>query len=180
MASRPQLFTLVPHPSTPAGAVRRLTVSALREPPDALRLDYRLTGDLERIAVPAPRVSVRADELWRHTCFEAFIARAAGAGYHELNFSPSGEWASYRFGGYRARAAAEPEDAAPELRISQTSGELSVRAVIRPPELRGADLQRLALAAVIEDRDGNLSYWALQHPPGKPDFHHPHGFVLEI
>jgi hypothetical protein len=27
---------------------------------------------------------------------------------------------------------------------------------------------------------GALSYWALRHPPGKPDFHHPAGFALEL
>src|SRR2546422_3089437 len=32
----------------------------------------------------------------------------------------------------------------------------------------------LALAAVVGDENGALSYWALKHPPGKPDFHHPH------
>src|SRR3546814_3736372 len=32
---------------------------------------------------------------------------------------------------------------------------------------------KLALSAVIEELDGTKSYWALAHPPGKPDFHHP-------
>jgi len=39
---------------------------------------------------------------------------------------------------------------------------------------------RLALAAVIEEKDGRLGYWALRHPPGKPDFHHPEGYTLEL
>ena len=38
----------------------------------------------------------------------------------------------------------------------------------------------IALAAVIEDENGRLSYWGLRHPPGKPDFHHPNGFALEV
>jgi hypothetical protein len=33
---------------------------------------------------------------------------------------------------------------------------------------------------VVEEKDGLLSYWALNHPPGKPDFHHPDAFVLEL
>ena len=37
---------------------------------------------------------------------------------------------------------------------------------------------RLALSPVIED--GALSYWALRHPPGRPDFHHQDAFTLEI
>jgi hypothetical protein len=39
---------------------------------------------------------------------------------------------------------------------------------------------RLGLSAVIEDDNGSLSYWALKHPSGKPDFHHPDAFALEI
>jgi hypothetical protein len=39
---------------------------------------------------------------------------------------------------------------------------------------------RFGLSVVIEERDGRCSYWALKHPPGKPDFHHPGGFLLEI
>jgi hypothetical protein len=39
---------------------------------------------------------------------------------------------------------------------------------------------RLALAAVIEERRGRLSYWGLAHPPGKPDFHHPENFLVRL
>ena len=39
---------------------------------------------------------------------------------------------------------------------------------------------RLGLAAVIEETSGRKSYWALAHPPGKPDFHHSDCFALEF
>ena len=38
----------------------------------------------------------------------------------------------------------------------------------------------LALAAVIEDEAGALSYWALRHAAGVPDFHHPDAYALEL
>lgn len=28
--------------------------------------------------------------------------------------------------------------------------------------------------------DGGRAYWALHHPPGQPDFHHPPGFALRL
>ena len=46
--------------------------------------------------------------------------------------------------------------------------------------LRDAPVLQLALAAVIEDHRGRLSYWALEHPVGKPDFHHPDGYTIEL
>ena len=42
------------------------------------------------------------------------------------------------------------------------------------------DALRLALSAVLEADDGTLSYWALHHPPGSPDFHHANCFVLRL
>jgi hypothetical protein len=39
---------------------------------------------------------------------------------------------------------------------------------------------RLALSAVIEDTAGRMSYWALVHPSGKPDFHHADSFAYEF
>jgi hypothetical protein len=36
------------------------------------------------------------------------------------------------------------------------------------------------LSAIIEEADGTRSYWALAHPPGEPDFHHPDCFALEL
>jgi hypothetical protein len=39
---------------------------------------------------------------------------------------------------------------------------------------------RLGLSAVIEEERGMLSYWALKHPTGRPDFHHPDAFALEL
>jgi len=40
--------------------------------------------------------------------------------------------------------------------------------------------EKLGLSAVIEEIDGTKSYWALAHPPGKPDFHHPDCFALTL
>jgi hypothetical protein len=39
---------------------------------------------------------------------------------------------------------------------------------------------RLGLSAVIEGAAGELSYWALAHPPGRPDFHRADCFALEL
>ena len=39
---------------------------------------------------------------------------------------------------------------------------------------------RLGLSAIVEDAAGTLSYWALRHPPGKPDFHHTDAFALQM
>src|SRR5215831_18468784 len=90
---------LSPHPASPRGPVRELGVSVGRDG-GLLVLTYSLTGDLDAVLLPPPAPPERTDELWRHTCFEAFLARA-GAGYLEFNLSPSGQWAAYEFERYR-------------------------------------------------------------------------------
>ena len=36
------------------------------------------------------------------------------------------------------------------------------------------------LTVIIEEDNGGMSYWALKHAPGKPDFHHRDAFALEL
>ncbi len=43
----------------------------------------------------------------------------------------------------------------------------------------GFEAYREGMAAVLEDAKG-VSYWGLAHAPGKPDFHHPDSFALDL
>jgi hypothetical protein len=138
---------------------------------------------MARLRVPQASAGRRADGLWRHTCFEAFIATAGTAAYYEFNFSPALDWAAYRFNDYRAGMNAAALDHAPGLQVRRGSASLELAATLHLAGLvpaGDAPALRVALAAVIEEIDGRLTYWALWHPPGKPDFHHPAGFTLEL
>jgi hypothetical protein len=177
--------TLNCHPETPTDAVRGIAARVSRTPGAELAVSYILDGDLDRLRVPAPRAPRSVSRLWEHTCCEIFIARKGLPAYYEFNLSPSGEWMAYAFDGYRSRRAGElhTEGLAPEVAVRGTASLLELDAVIRldrlPTVHSNAPLS-LALSAVIEDSDGALSYWALRHPPGKPDFHHPAAFALHL
>lgn len=184
MPSSPvQTVTLTPHPETPSRAVRSVEARISRTP-GILALAYTLKGDLERMRLPAPGPRCIADKLWQHTCFEMFIARKGAPGYHEFNLAPSGEWAVYVFERYRKRAALDnAKELDPQIGVRRMPKKLEIDSLVHldrlsPAHARGA--LSLALAAVIEHQDGSLSYWALGHPPGKPDFHHPDSFALEL
>jgi hypothetical protein len=149
---------------------------------DRLSLAYRLTGAVAAVRWPPPAPAGRADELWRHTCFEAFVASAEGEAYCEVNLSPSGQWATYQFTRYRtgmepASAAATPY--APRL-VGETELRLETEVDLRGlAELAGKPW-RLGLTAVIEAADGRVTYWSVAHPAGKPDFHHRDCLALEL
>lgn len=138
-------------------------------------LRYSIEGELGRIRVPEPRAPAFADELWRHTCCEAFARRPGRAAYEEFNFSPSGEWAAYAFSGYRAGGVRL--DAPIEIQLERGDAGLIVQAVVG---LNSDQALELALSAVIEEDHGALSYWALNHPSARPDFHHPDAFALSL
>jgi hypothetical protein len=180
---RTQPTVLTAHPSTPDNPVHSLGVQLRGEEPGILVFQYSLHADMSRVRVPPSGAGARADALWKHTCFEAFVAPADGPGYYEINFSPSLDWAIYRFSAYREGMAPAEIGRAPEISVRRGDDGLELKSAVRLGHL--ADLRdvrplRIALAAVIEDKNGRLSYWGLWHPPGKPDFHHPKGFTLEV
>ena len=102
-----------------------------------------------------------------------------GPGYREFNFSPSGEWAVYAFRSYRVGGELDVE-LAPGIVVRRTMNRLELDAEICQDILPPGRPLRLGLSAVMEDADGELSYWALRHPPGKPDFHHTDAFALQL
>ena len=138
-----------------------------------LWLRFVVEGEVDRIMWPVEADQGRADDLWRHTCFEAFVT--TDDGYVEYNLSPSGRWASYRFDGPRAGMRRADEVATVEG-LDGASDMVALEARIELPH--GA--LRLGLSAVIESVDGEMSYWALAHPSTRPDFHHPDSFILDL
>jgi hypothetical protein len=173
---------LTAHPSAPNDDVRGLAVQLRAEEPDILVFQYSLVADMSRVRVPLSGASGRADTLWKHTCFEAFVTARDAPGYHEFNFSPSRDWAVYRFSAYREGMSPAEIGRAPEISVRRRDDGLELESVVRIGHLADLDVRhlRVALAAIIEDDHGKLSYWGLRHPPGKPDFHHPIGFALEL
>jgi hypothetical protein len=172
---------LIPHPGA-GGPPVRLKARAERQGSGRLQLQFRLEGDLDRLRIPPPTEPARADGLWRATCFEAFLAPVGGEGYVELNLAPDGRWAAYRFDGYRAGMRNAERIAPPTISVGHGADLFTLAATVdlgEEGDLAGAPW-RVALTAVIEDVAGALSYWALAHPHGQPDFHHPAGFVLEL
>lgn len=178
---------LLCHPSTPQDAVATITVEVDSPTAELLVLYYRVTGDIDRLQLPPQAASKWQDLLWKHTCFEAFIALPDSEVYFEFNFSPSSQWAVYRFEGYRRGVISLHPAPPPRVICRRREGELDADIDIHLgafPELAREALKgreaRLAVSAVVENEQGQISYWALAHPPGKPDFHHRDGFALAL
>jgi len=168
---------LCPHPAFPPSSVRSIEVELTATDWEDVLLDFRIQGG--DVVVGEWQTAKRVDGLWKSTCFEVFLRDPRGEAYFEFNFAPSCLWAAYAFDGYRRGMrdldmAVEPQVEFDPDRPLELSVDLDLSDI---PNVR-----KLAnISAVIEERDGTLSYWALAHPPGdKPDFHHPDCFVAEF
>ena len=122
--------------------------------------------------------SQRRDELWRETCFEAFISPEGKRAYWELNITWDGRWNLYRFSNYREPTPPEPDKSvsAVNMSISINNGDRCLR--LELPLLAAGPL-RIGLAAVTQTSD-QTSYWALAHTGSHPDFHRSDSFTFPL
>jgi hypothetical protein len=174
-------LNLKPHPAAPPA-----------DPPFDLwaTVDYAgafgATGTLNiwfGIGTPASRFVIpegsgdRRDELWKTTCFEAFLNPEGETAYEEWNFAPSGDWAAYQFDAPRQGMREAEVGSPPYIRMEDNLTWWALGATIAIP----TDAHwRLGLSAVIEEKDGTKSYWALTHCGDRPDFHDPGCFTARL
>lgn len=138
---------------------------------------YGIGAPVERFVIPDISEPWRTDELWRTTCFEAFLRPVGATPYREWNFAPSGNWAAYDFTAPREGMSRAEVGAPPYIRMEDNFTWWTVGATIAVE----AELQwELGLSAVLEEQDGTKSYWALAHGEGPPDFHNPDCFIARL
>lgn len=170
------IASLVCHPDTPTDAIKDIIVSGSRGHSGFITLRYHVIGDIARLKIPAPAEAGRADNLWATTCCELFTRDQGDEAYREFNFSPSGQWAAYGFAQYRD-SMNEIDVWAPRIDTIVKPDTLTVDVTFVSPRLGP---QNVGAAMIIEQEGGVKSYWALAHPPGAPDFHHPACFAYEL
>jgi hypothetical protein len=175
-------FNLVPHPSTPPSDPQfkvwaNVDYAASLGAVATANIWFGVSAPAERFSLPQGEPD-RADDLWQTTCFEAFLRPAGADAYREWNFAPSGQWAAYDFSGYREKRSNAAVAQSPYIRMEDNLTWWALGATIAVD----ADLQwQLGLSAILEEKAGTKSYWALAHPSGdKPDFHDPICFAAHL
>src|SRR5262249_51850913 len=119
-ANMRQALTL--HPGSRCTATTRIEVEIKRPRPSNLVLTYLVTGRLRDLHIPHVTDATRAHELWQHTLFEVFVRASPSTAYYEFNFSPSMQWAAYRFSAYRRKMSVANDISAPRIEV-QSRGE---------------------------------------------------------
>ena len=172
------------HPHAPSREVNTITAGATRTREGKLALHYAIHGKIAALSIPPPGPARVGWKLWRHTCCELFVREKGAEAYHEFNFSPSGEWAAYAFTRYREGTTLTDEALNPQIAVQSGVARLDLYALVDLARVSPTSYMRapltLGLAVIIEEASGGLSYWALKHPSGKPDFHHASAFALQL
>lgn len=121
-----------------------------------------------------------ADNLWQHTCCEAFVASPGEGCYREFNLSPSSQWAAYRLTAYRQRDVDFQPPVAPQISLTHLADGFELDALIARELLPSGEILEIGLSCVIESPDGGKTYWALAHSAEQPDFHLRSSFTLRL
>ena len=179
-----QVCRLHPFESDPQPSLR-MVAEVLWLETGLLELTFNLQANHESDALKNLKASTgresskeRQDNLWKHTCFEAFFARPDSEQYWELNVAPSGHWNLYQFDGYRSGGREEPEAVTPTTSWKQNDRECCCSITLNlAPWWSETRLPELAITAVLETNTGALSYWALEHAGEQPDFHDRRSFL---
>lgn len=168
-----ETFDLTAHSAHPAKSVSAVAARILSLDANWLTLRWKVEGAQE-LVLPPFAGRARTDGLWQTTCFELFVKD--GEGYAEFNLSPSERWAAYDFAGYRAGMAERAMERAPVCTPRRGQSVLIFDAAIPASALPPLPWA-YGLTAVIEEEGGHKSYWAIAHPPERPDFHDPACFA---
>lgn len=175
-----QSFSLQPFDSS-ATPNLQITGSIARTS-NTLTISYMLQGDLSKIEIPPTAdIPSRKNELWEETCFEFFLGMKNSSCYWEFNLSPSGDWNIYRFDNYRQGMEEEttvtslPFDVRYQSNALQLKLELDLSKII--PTEQSLDI---AITTVVKDKDGEITFWALNHCGEQADFHLRDSFAIEV
>lgn len=178
------LYRLICHPDTPAIDVSSVEVELRSGSSHSIGLCYQVRP--ARTLTLPEWASGPIDGLWRSTCFELFVRSPSGPEYREFNFAPACGWAAYAFADYRSGMSPLSLDRPPHVvdrcdanRARGGPDGFEFRTDV-DRDSWPRDWAAAGLSAVIQETDGTKSYWALRHPPGAPDFHHPDCFALEL
>jgi hypothetical protein len=175
-------LNLIPHPATPPGdppfkVWATVDYAAAFGATATANIWFGIGAPAQRFVIPEGE-PCRADDLWQTTCFEAFLRTADSAEYREWNFAPNGQWAAYDFSGYREKSGDAEIVSAPYVRMEDNFTWWALGATFA---LEAGVHWQLGLSAILEEKDGTKSYWAIAHPEGdKPDFHDPACFAARL
>ncbi len=146
---------------------------------DFLILRHVMTGAIESILMAEPEVPVRRMRLWETTCFECFFGVPGQDLYWEINLSTAGHWNVFRLDNYRSGLREELSIQALSILVDRSVFSLETELDLSLLGIQDSEIE-LSVTAVIADKRGAMSHWAVCHGGIEADFHLRNSFVIRI
>ncbi len=168
------------HPLTPVSKVTDISLTYEWQAHGSLWMRYHADVLRHDLDLPATTEPKHTDGLWKTTCFELFLQEASANKYCEFNFSPSSCWAAYQFSDYREGMRKLQLQKSPQISLDVSDSHVAMEVMLGLPDMWGEAALNASFSAVVSENSGPKSFWALSHPPGKPDFHHKDCFTHQL
>jgi hypothetical protein len=171
-------FSLIPFATDSVPAIK--IMGEIERQQNQLTIEYKLQGQTQ-VIIPQINTPTRKFGLWEHTCCEFFLGLQDSTQYWEFNLSFAGHWNVYHFLDYRQNLIeAKAFDSLP-FQVLQANDNLQLKLKVNLNQIiaREQNLE-VGVAAVIEDRARQLSYWALAHSAPEADFHLRDNYLLKF
>lgn len=174
-------FSLIPF--TEIDYVIKITGGIHRDKSSNLfQIYYLLTGNIDKLEIPLLSPSPhRRDYLWENTCLEFFLGIENSPLYWEFNLAPSGDWNIYSFADYRRGMQTELAFTQLPFQVKSLCHQLELSLDLNIQPIIDIDTKiDIGITTVLKTLDGNISYWALNHPGKEADFHLRDGFIIHL
>jgi len=146
-----------------------------------LAIAFKIAESSKIIIPKRASTPLRQFDLWEHTCCEFFLGLKDSTQYWEFNLSPAGHWNVFRFTDYRQDIAEETTFDRLPLKVLSQSDCLQINLTIDlEPIIEPTQDLEVGVTTVIEDKQNQLSYWALSHPGKEADFHLRSSFAIAL
>jgi len=144
-----------------------------------IELCFEVTGTVDLISIePTTPDGKRTNELWQKTCFEFFVKNVNSTSYWEYNLAPSSNWAIYGFSEYRIGKFDDLPKVDIPIHTTVRDNRFTLQSTIPLPNSLFDQKLQIGLSTVIQDRNGDIYYYALKHMGDKPDFHDARSFII--
>lgn len=171
-------FSLIPFTIDTAPAIK--ITGEIERQQNQLTIEYKLQGQT-KIIIPQINTPTRKFGLWEHTCCEFFLSLPDSTQYWEFNLCFAGDWNVYHFLDYRQNLVEETAFNSLPFQVVQKNDNVQLKLKVNLNQIIAPEQNlEVGVAAVVEDRAKQLSYWALAHSSQEADFHLRDNYLLKL
>ena len=151
-------------------------VSRLTFDSNNISLHFKISGAVKKYQIPLKENLKRANNLWKATCFELFLANSKTQSYYEINISPTLHWNIYRLETYRAEPKELISSSKPIIEIKEDEKSYEIDFELECKELDLVEFDQYNLAVILLNKQNEREFWAVNPVGERPDFHDRGGF----